>query len=146
MRERLKKNKEEVKKNPRNPIEKERIDNQYTLCIRDSQEEIVASQIKERKEGKAKASEKEARKLKWKDPKPTDLNINRRKVRTRYCSRNMRRLMFRGEILDEVGNSWFTAKSIKVEPWRKERTSKERNKILNKRKSSEKVKKSKRQT
>lgn len=27
--------------------------------------------------------------------------------------------MFRGEILDEVGNSWFTAKSIKVEPWGK---------------------------
>merc|ERR1712000_446952 len=54
----------------------------------------------------------EARKLKWKDPKPTDLNINRWKDRTRYCSRNMRRLMFRGEILDEVGNSWFTAKSL----------------------------------
>jgi len=106
------------------------------LCIRDSQEEIVASRIKKRKEGKAKASEKDARKLKWKDPKPTDLNINRWKDRTRYCSRNMRRLMFRGEILDEVGNSWFTAKSIKVEPWRKgKRTSKERNKILNKRKS-----------
>jgi len=33
----------------------------------------------------------------------------------------MRRLMFRGEILDEVGNSWFTAKSIKVEPWGEER-------------------------
>lgn len=48
--------------------------------------------------------------------------------------------MFRGEILDEVGNSWFTAKSIKVEPWKGKRTSKERNKILNKRKSSEKVK------
>jgi len=33
----------------------------------------------------------------------------------------MRRLMFRGEILDEVGNSWFTAKSIEVEPWKEER-------------------------
>jgi len=40
----------------------------------------------------------------------------------------MRRLMFSGEILDEVGNSWFTAKSIKVEPW-KERKQVKKEKI-----------------
>ena len=56
----------------------------------------------------------------WLDPKPSDLPFGRLKRfyvegRTRACSSMLRRLVGRGERLIELGDSWFSAKSIEVE-------------------------------
>ena len=56
-----------------------------------------------------------------KDPKPGELTMSRvnlfermRKARTRDRSNDLRRLVVRGDILNEPGDSWFSPKYIKV--------------------------------
>jgi len=44
----------------------------------------------------------------WKHPKKV------KEERTRDCSKNLRRLVHRGEMPIELGDSWFSAKAIKV--------------------------------